>query len=143
MSKLTLTTVLALTASGEIDEAGSLINFESALSNFKAERETEEATIAEAVAACFDAYPGASQNMPALVHGALRRLNVQPAAHKTMESKVTAYIRANADQPAQKDKDGKVLVEAEKPRTRLFVISKGVGGGVRRWSDVPESTESK
>lgn len=140
---LTLTIALVLSASGEIDESASAQAFESELARYKAERETEESTIAEAVADTFSAHPGASQNMEALVHGALRRLNVQPSAHKLMKDKVLAYVRENADRPAVKDKAGNVLSAAEPARTRLFSISKGVGGGVRRWSDIPVQTESK
>lgn len=136
---LSLTTVLVLAASGEIDEQASTQAFTDALSVFKAERETEDATIADAVHAQFDAYPGAYQNMPALVHGVLRALNTNPANHKTMEAKVLAYVRQNADQPAVLDKKTKaVITPAEAPRTRLFGIRKGVGGGVCRWSDQPE-----
>lgn len=139
---LSLTTLLVLAASGEIDEQASTQAFQAALSSFKAERETEEGTIADAVAAQFDAYPGASQNMPALVHGALNRLNVTYANHKTMEEKVLSYIRQNSDRPAVIDRKTKaVLQAAEPPRTRLFGIKKGVGGGVCRWSDVPEKSE--
>lgn len=136
---LSLTTALIVSADGSIDEQASTSAFTAALAAFKAERETEDSTIAEAVGAQFDAYPGASQNMPALVHGVLRALNVNPANHKTMEAKVLAYIRQNSDRPAVLDKKTKaVLVPAEPPRTRLFGIKKGVGGGVCRWSDVPE-----
>lgn len=140
---LSLTIALVLSASGEIDESASTQAFQEELVRFRAQRETEESTIAEAVSDTFSEYPGASQNMEALVHGALRRLNVQPAAHKLMKDKVLAYVRENADRAAVKDKAGNVLTPAEAPRTRLFSISKGVGGGVRRWSDIPVSTNAK
>lgn len=136
----TLSISLILAASGEIDEQASTRAFQERLSAYKAECETEEDTIADAVHAQFDLYPGASQNMPALVHGTLGRLNVQPANFKTMEEKVLAYVRENSDRAEKLDKKTKAVIQAkEEPRTRLFGIKKGVGGGVCRWSDVPES----
>ena len=130
----TLSIKLVTDSDGLIDEAASTLAFQAAVADYKVQRELEESTIADAVAAQFDAYPGASQNMDALTSGVLHRLNVQPANHNTMKEKVQAYVRANADRTADKKKG----IEAEPPRTRLFSISKGVGGGVRRWSDVPE-----
>ena len=131
--------VKLVVADGVIDEEASLEAFASALAHFKAERETEETHIAQAVAAQFDTYPGAAQNMPALVNGALTFLNVTPSTYSVLQEKVAEYIRANADHPAVKSKDGKtILTPAEAKRTRAFSIAKGVGGGVRRWSDVPE-----
>lgn len=140
---LTLTITLATLASGALDDTKNAQSFSDAYEAFKAQRDTEDAQIADAVNAQFSAYPGASQNMPALVHGALQRLNVIPANHKVMEEKVLAYVRQNSDRPAVTDKKTKaVITPAEAPRTRLFGIKKGVGGGVCRWSDVPEKSES-
>lgn len=139
---LSLTTALVLSASGEIDEQASTRAFQDALANYKAERELESDTISEQVHAIFDQYPGASIQMPALINMTLRSLNVQPANYSTMFEKVGAFVRANSDRPATVDKKTKaVLVPAEPARTRSFGIKKGVGGGVCRWSDVPEKSE--
>lgn len=136
---LTLTIALVLGSDGKVDDARSEASFQAALSQYKAQRETEETEIAAAVNACFDAYPGASQNLAALVNGALNKLNVQPANYKVMADKVSDYIHENSDRAEKKDrKTGAVIVAAEPKRTRLFGIKKGVGGGVCRWSDVPE-----
>lgn len=136
---LSLTVTLVTLASGAINEAASIQAFEDKLASFKAELETESGTIADAVNAQFDQYPGASQNVPALCHGALNRLNVQPANYAVMEQKVLAYIRDNSDRAEKKDrKTGAITQVAEPARTRLFGIKKGVGGGCVRWSDVPE-----
>lgn len=132
MSVLLSVAVIA-SASGAIDQEATKRAFADKLTNYVAEQETEDTEIAEQVSACFDEHPGARQNMPALVHGTLRRLNVQPANFKTMEAKVQAYIRKNSDRPADK----KAGIEAEAERTRLFGTKKGQGGGVCRWSDVP------
>lgn len=141
---LTLSIALVLSDSGEIDEMASYSAFEQALTKLKAERETETATIAQAVSDTFSEHPGTTFNMDAVVFGALRKLNTLPAAHKVMKDKILAYVRENADRAAVKDKAGNIVTPAEAPRTRLFSISKGVGGGVRRWSDVPEKApESK
>lgn len=140
---LSLTIALATLGNGStLDDNKNEQAFQSAYANFKAELETEEDTIADAVDAQFSAYPGASQNVPALVHGVLQRLNVVPANHKTMETKVLSYIRANSDRPAVTDKKTKTVIQAaEASRTRMFGIRKGVGGGCLRWSDQPDSSE--
>jgi hypothetical protein len=140
---LSLTFALVLSETGEIDTYASLDRAEQEITKLKAERETETATIADAVRDTFDEHPGTTFNMDAVVFGALRRLNVLPAAHKVMKDKILAYIRENADKAAVKDKAGNVVTPAEPKRTRLFSIGKGVGGGVRRWSDVPEEAEAK
>lgn len=129
----TLSIKLVTGTDGLIDEAASTLAFQAAVADYKAQRELEESTIADAVAAQFSAYPGAAQNMDALTSGDLQRLNVQPSNFNTMKEKVQAYVRENSDRVADKKKG----IEAEPPRTRLFSIAKGVGGGVRRWSDVP------
>lgn len=142
MARLTLTIALATLASGALDDTKNAATFEDAYSAFKAELETEESTIADAVSAQFDAYPGASQNMPALVHGTLNRLNVIPSNHKAQEAKVLAYIRDNSDRATVTDRKTKAVIQVAEPkRTRMFGIKKGVGGGVCRWSDVPMGAE--
>jgi hypothetical protein len=134
-----LTVKLVLDEDGAIDEAASQIAFTSALSAYKAERELEASTIETAVHAIFDQYRGVSVNMPYLVNSVLRSLNVQPANFKAMESKVLAFVRSNSDRLANKSKG----IEAEAPRTRTFGIKKGSGGGVVRWSDIPEEEDEK
>lgn len=134
MSK-SLSFALVLSAAGTIDREASLASAETALDTFIAERETEQETIANAVNAVFDQYPGAHLTMPTIEGMVLRHLNAQPSNYKALGKLVLDYVRSNAD---QKD---------EAPRTRMFGIRKGVGGGVCRWADVPveqpASTESK
>ncbi len=122
---------------GRIDTDASVSVFADALAAYQVEHELETETISDAIHAQFDAYPGASQNMPALVHGALSRLNVQPANYAAMEEKVLAFVRENSDRAAKTDKKTGTVTPGETPRTRLFGIRKGQGGGVVRWSDVP------
>lgn len=141
---LSLTIALVLGSDGKVDDARSEASFQAALAQYKAQRETEETEIAAAVNACFDAYPGAGQNLQALINGALNKLNVQPANYKVMSDKVSAYIHENSDRVEKRDrKTGAVIAVAEAPRTRLFGIKKGVGGGCRRWSDVPVTETEK
>jgi hypothetical protein len=116
------------------DRAKSLQNAEAALDKHIAERETEQATIAQAVKAVFDRYPGASQTMPTIEGMVTRELNATPANYKTLAKLALDYVRANC---------------GTRESGALFSKSKGVGGGVRRWSDVPvetpaaESTDSE
>jgi hypothetical protein len=111
------------------DRAASLRNAEAALDRHIAEQETEEATISAAVSAVFDQYKGAALTMPTIEGMTLRHLNAQPANYKALGKKVLDYVRANSS--------------SDRDSGATFGISKGVGGGVRRWADVPAETESK
>lgn len=125
MSKSTsLSFTLALTA-GVINREDSLKAATDALDEYIAEHETQQETIAEAVSAVFSQFPGANLTMPTIEGMALRHLNPLPSTYKVLGKRVLDYVRANADQ------------KNEAERTRTFGISKGKGGGVCRWSDVP------
>jgi hypothetical protein len=116
------------------DRAKSLQNAEAALDKHIAERETEQATIASAVKAVFDEYPGAALTMPTIEGMVTRHLNATPANYKTLAKLGLDYVRANC---------------GTRESGALFSKSKGVGGGVKRWADVPveapaaESTDSQ
>jgi hypothetical protein len=135
-----MATYLVRNASGAVDPAATLAKFEVDMAKFVADTETETEVIAMAVNEVFDDHKS-TLNMPILVSFSLTKLNAQPANYRLLEKKVMDYIRSNADQPAVKDGD-KVIREAEAPRTRLFRIAKGIKGGVSRWSDIPEKTET-
>ena len=136
MTTTTLTIALVVTADG-IDQDASRQAFNSALVNYVAEREVEDDNIGSAVHAVFDQYPSANINMPALTSYVLQKLNAQPENFNTLEVRVMEYVRSNADLSEKKDKAGNIIQSAEAPRTRAFVIGKGKGGGVKRWSDHP------
>jgi len=131
---------LVRNASGAVDTAATLVKFETDMAKFVADTETEVSVIADAVGKVFDEHKS-TLAMPVLTAYALQKLNAQPSNFKVLEKRVMDYVRSNADQPAIKDGD-KVIREAEAPRSRLFRIAKGVGGGVSRWSDIPEKTET-
>ncbi len=123
---------------GSIDVGATLAAFKDALEVYQVEYEMEGEAIANAVHAQFDKYPGASQNMPALVHGALQILGVTPATFGVMEEKVHSWIQENSDRVEKHDRKTKALIqEAEPERTRMFGIRKGRNGGVVRWADQP------
>jgi len=110
---------------GEMDIEGTVDKFRSDLLNYQVERETEAATIGAAVNAVFDEHPGARINMPALQSLALHKLNVQHENFKALQTRVAEYIRDHASH--------------DRSEGRLFKISKGLRGGVLRWSDEPVS----
>lgn len=142
MAVTNLTVKLVRSSNGEIDDAASTAAFQAELAQYKANRELEESTISDAVHAVFDQYPDAVMTMPVIRTFSLQKLNAQPANAEILGEKVLEFVRENADRPAQKDKKTKaILVPAEPPRTRTFAIVKGARGGVRRWSDVPETEE--
>lgn len=156
MSKVLFTSSdLVRLSDGSVDLDASLAKFEGTLSNHIASVELETVEIANAVSAAFDKFPGARLGMTYVINQALQILNVQPENHKTLEGRVHVYIQENADQDAvyaTDPKTGKVIgkgdervmvTEPEADRTRMFGIGKGKGGGVVRWSDVPEKPAAK
>lgn len=118
----TLNITLARFTDGSVDVDASLAAAKSAILNHIAARETEQATVADAVAETFDKLNGAKANMPYVVNATLRSLNAQPENFKSLSELVAGYIRENAG-----DKDS----------GKLFHIGKGKGGGVLRHSDQP------
>jgi hypothetical protein len=134
-----MTTLTVTLVSGTDDDlAANEQAFRTSYLAFVAEREIEDTNIGDAVHAVFDQYRSASINMPALAGFALTRLNVQPENFKALETRVMEYVRENADRHEKTDKEtGLITQAAETPRTRSFVIAKGKGGGVKRWSDHP------
>ena len=118
----TLTITLVVLATGTIDQDASRAAFDSSLAKYIAEREVEESTIATAVTAVFDKFPGAAVNMPALASMALQHLNALPANYATLDAKCKQYVRDNA---------------GTRESGALFVIAKGKNGGCKRWSDQP------
>lgn len=123
MTTINLATFAVRDSDGELDLDGTMTKFQGVLLQYQAERETELATIGAAVNAVFDQHKGATINMPAVTSFALQRLNVQPESYKVLAERIQTFVRDNAS-----DERGK----------GLFRIAKGKGGGVTRWSDVPE-----
>jgi hypothetical protein len=128
MTQLLITLVRA--SDGSIDQDASLDACSDAIVKYCAERETEEATIADAVNALFDEHKGARLNMPFVQSATLRTLNVQPANYKVLSEKVAQYVRDHSQ--GEKAEDGSVA----RPDS-LFLIGKGKGGGVARRCDLP------
>lgn len=129
MSKsVSLSFVVALSA-GSIDREASLKAAADALDAHIAETETAHSTVQAAVEAVFDEHRGAALTMPDLAFFAGIKLNADPKNRKMLEKVTLDYIRANS---SAKREDGK-----------LFVTRKGVGGGVSRWSDIPEKTATQ
>ena len=132
---ITLTTKLVVDADGNIDQERSLAAFRSQVATRIAERQTEQAQIAEVVGAIFEENKGASINMPALRGLACAKLQAQPDMFKTLSNRVADYVRENSQ--------GKVVDGvAERPES-LFLITKGSGGGVSVRADRPVKSDTE
>lgn len=119
MSSVTLTLVRGF--GGVVDVEASVEAARAQIEAYVAQRETEDTKIGEAVHGIFDQYRGASVNMPALISLVLQRLGAEPATFKALGEKVMEYVRGNAGERG----------------FSTFVISRGRGGGVKRWCDQP------
>jgi hypothetical protein len=137
-----LTTYAVRGPDGKVDFDSTIKKFGGRLVEFEAACEKEEAAIAEAVTLVFDnTLPkGMAHQMDTIGFLAVQLMNANVGNFKILNDRVKSWIRVNADQPKKLADDGEtVLVAAEKPRTRMFAITKGKGGGVKRWSDFPET----
>lgn len=123
MSTISLTLVRG--ADGSVDTDASVAAAKTLIMKFKAERETENSTIAAAVDAVFTERKGAKFNKPFLVGEVLRKLNVQPENHKSLTDRVNQYVSDNAGDRA-----------SGKP----YSIGKGKGASMIRWADQPEAS---
>jgi len=121
MSNLSFALVLS---AGSIDRSASLASAEAALDSHIAERDTQQETIATAVSAVFDEYPGANLTMPTIEGMVSRQLNAVPSNYKVLTKLALDYVRANS---------------GDKASGATFGITKGKGGGVCRWADVAET----
>lgn len=124
---------------GKLDFDATVEKFSARLTEFEAVCEKEEGAIGDAVNAVFDTKvgKGGSISMDGIVSFAGPMLNMNSDNYVILRDRIKSWVRINADQPERKDKDTKeVLVKAEPERTRAFSISKGKGGGVRRWADI-------
>lgn len=137
MSKINLELDLVRSSNGKYDLDAMTVAARNALVRLEAERETEEATIADAVNAIFDEFKGAAINMPALLSMTTQRLNAQPSNFKVLSERASAYVHENS----QGDTD-KATGAVQRPNS-LFVIGKGKGGGVRRRADIVAKPETE
>lgn len=128
---------------GKLDFEATIAKFSARLTEYEAVCEKEDATIADAVHAVFDSkvMRGGSVNMDAIVTFAIPSLNPNTENYAILRDRIKNWIRINSDQSEKKNKEGTVLVPADAPRTRTFSISKGKGGGVRRWADIAVKPE--
>jgi hypothetical protein len=115
--------VTLVMASGKVDQDATRDAFETAMSQFVAQHETESATLSDAVTSVLAAHPGKGIAMPILASLALASINVQPENYSVLSEQLLNYVRRNA---SDNRADGKP-----------FRIGKGKGGGVRSWSDIP------
>ena len=125
---------------GKVNVALTMAAFEKSLADYIVRQELEGEAIATAVNAVFDQYKGARMNTPFVVNQALIKLEVTPANSQLLTERVTAYLQENTDRQKKVDRKTKAVIhEAEEDRTRLFGVSKGPGGGLVRWADIPET----
>jgi hypothetical protein len=119
------TITVSLVSGTNNDLESNIAAFRAAYENHMSEKELEDTTIGTAVNAVFDKFPSAGINLPALSSMVAGNLNSQPENFKSLSKKVADYVRANSQ--------GKKLSDDsfENPNS-AFVITKGVGGGVRR-----------
>jgi hypothetical protein len=139
----TLTNFVIRDESGALDFDATMKKFAARVTEYDAAVSMETDKIAGAVDATFDKFNGAIMPMDTIVGFAITDLNPTSDNYSILKERVKDYIRSNADRSEVKNQDGTVITPADAPRTRIFAISKGKGGGVKRWSDHAEKPETK
>lgn len=120
MSTITLSLVRGV--DGSVDVEASVEAAREQILTFIAEREEQDTKIGEVVHGIFDKYRGSVIPMPALTSLVLQQLGASPETFKVLGEKVAEYLRGNAGEQG----------------FSTFAISRGRGGGVKRWCDVTE-----
>ncbi len=130
-------TVELVTTDGQIDLAESEVSFHTALVKRIAEQGVELDRIQVALDELFTENLGKSIAMPTVGSLVANKLGAVYENFQTLSTRTQEYVRANSQ--GKVDKATKV---AERPNS-IFVVSKGVGGGVSRRADIPVKTVSE
>ena len=130
---LSLSVIVAF-AGVALDRAGTLRNAEAAFDALEKSRSEERKAVeamAGAVNAVYDRkdFKGTNIQSPALRTYVLTALNAQPGNYAALETALKTFISENS---ADTRAEGKLLK-----------VTKGPGGGVRRWSDIALTEEEK
>ena len=114
---------------GSVDQTATLAKFSKELDSFLQEIEQTDGLIAEAVNSVLDETGGSPVAKDNLVNRVvLQKLNATNESYSMIESRVRQFVKENTGKTRE---DGKLLRS-----------SRGTGGGICRWSDFSESTES-
>ena len=100
---------------GSVDVSASANAYAKALVTWCTENEVDSETIETAVETVFDRFLGQVLPMPALLDLAVQELDVEPAQHKAMTTRVHAYVTGQCSN-----------------NTGRINVGKGKGGGVSR-----------
>ncbi len=109
-------------ADGAIDQTATLAKVGEALVAFAALDANQSSDFAKAIDAVFDAHPGVRIPLPALANEAMKSLNVDVMNYQVISERVQTFVRNNS---------------GDRETGRKYGMSKGKGGGVGRWSDIP------
>lgn len=134
MSNIVLSQFVVRSASGSVDMEKTLAKFEHTVSQFIADRETEETQIADAIEAVLSENVGTRTNLDFVTGTVARSLNATALNYGDLKAKAADYIRQNACG----EKDGKPVdtkTGEELPEARRYFLGKGRDGGVSRWTD--------
>ena len=110
--------------SGEIDVQATVDKFAAELSAQVCHETNDLDLISHAVENLFDRYPGVNISTDSVIHQVLRDLNVEVLNDKAMTQRIRSYIQDNTGDTREAGK--------------LFKSTKGMGGGVCRWSEYVE-----
>ncbi len=132
-------TVELVTTDGQIDLAESEVSFHTALVKRIAEQGVELDRIQVALNELFTENLGKSIAMPTVGSLVANKLGAVYENFQTLSTRTQEYVRANSQGKTLSGKGKTAIVE--RPNS-LFVVSKGVGGGVARRCDIPVEASS-
>ena len=128
MSSIILSTFVVRSSNGSVDSDATMAKFQSTLSSFISESETESETIGSAIEAVLETHKGSRVNLDFLVSSTCRALNAQPENFKVLGDKVRQFVKDNS---CDKNDAG-----MPSDSTKRLNVARGKGGGVGRWSDL-------
>lgn len=125
---IVLTAFVARTPEGNIDHQATNQKFSALLQAYEAERETEDELVVNAINAVFDEHVGARLNKPYVLNTALLvKMSCAAAELPILQKRAADYLKANTGERG----------------SAIFGVSKGPGGGMIRYSDVPEDKKEE
>lgn len=134
MNNIVLSQFVVRGSNGSVDMDQTLNKFRHTVSQFIADRETEETKIAEAIELVLSDNVGTRTNLDFVTGTVARSLNANASNYTDLKDKAADYIRQNAcGEKDGKPVDTKTGMELDEPR--CYFLGKGRDGGVCRWAD--------
>lgn len=120
MKKIVLNTYVIRNNNG-VDVNATMDKFHKDIVELMSHEENDLNVISKVIEMVFDKHLGVVFNTKAVIHAALIEMQVGLESYQDISNKILAYLKANSSSNREDNK--------------VFRVSKGIGGGICRWSE--------